>query len=108
MHVFSRVFETIEKFAGRCYRGFLKLFKTLAARVLSGFKNTQLRLVFLNLIKHCCSCCKQYLKLKRNQSSGMRLYHYYLPGDKYFSQYFLVVSLLLNLDMGGIKLKLLG
>ena len=23
MHVFSRVFETIEKFAGRCYRGFL-------------------------------------------------------------------------------------
>ena len=40
MLVFSRVFETIEKFAGRCYRGFLKLFKTLAARVLSGFKNT--------------------------------------------------------------------
>ena len=42
MHVFSRVFETIEKFAGRCYRGFsklfLKLFKTLAARVLSGLK----------------------------------------------------------------------
>ena len=36
MHMFSRVFETIEKFAGRCYRGFLKLFKTLAARVLTG------------------------------------------------------------------------
>ena len=66
MHVFSRVFETIEKFAGRCYRGFLKLFKTLAARVLSGFKNTRLRLVFLNPIKHCCSCFKQYLKTKEN------------------------------------------
>ena len=38
VHVFSRVFETVEKFAGRCYRGFLKLFKTLAARVLSGLK----------------------------------------------------------------------
>ena len=48
VHVFSRVFETVEKFAGRCYRGFLKLFKTLAARVLS--------------LKHCCSCFKQYIK----------------------------------------------
>ena len=61
MHVFSRVFETIEKFAGRCYRGFLKLFKTLAARVLSGF---------LNPIKHCCSCFKQYIKLFEGTTAG--------------------------------------
>ena len=27
-----------------------------------GFKNTRLRLVFLNPIKHCCSCFKQSLK----------------------------------------------
>jgi len=33
-------------------------------------------------------------------------YHYYLPGDKYFSQYFLVISLLLNLDMGRNKFKI--
>ena len=50
MHVFSRVFETIEKFAGRCYRGFLKLFlklfKTLAARVLSGLKHSATPRVF--------------------------------------------------------------
>ena len=48
MQVFSRVFETVEKFAGRCYRGFLKPFKTLAARVLSGLKTRG------------CSCFKQY------------------------------------------------
>ena len=34
MHVFSRVFETIEKFAGRCYRRFLKLFLKLLGNML--------------------------------------------------------------------------
>ena len=28
-----------------------------------GFKNTRLRLVFLNPIKHCCSCFKQYISI---------------------------------------------
>ena len=36
---------------------FLKPFKKLATRVLSGFKTTRLRLV----IKHCCSCFKHYI-----------------------------------------------
>ena len=33
-------------------------------RELKPFKNSRLRLVFLNLIKHCCSLFKQYLKFK--------------------------------------------
>ena len=38
---------------------FLKPFKK---RVLSGLKNTRLRLVFLNPIKHSCSFFKHYIK----------------------------------------------
>ena len=30
-----------------------------------GFKNTRLRLVFLNPIKHCCSCFKQYINTNK-------------------------------------------
>ena len=35
---------------------FFKLFKTLTARVLSSLKS-----LYLNLIKHCCSCFKHYI-----------------------------------------------
>ena len=40
------VFEAVQKTRSTCF---------------IGFKNTRLRLVFLNPIKHCCSCFKQYL-----------------------------------------------
>jgi len=46
------------------------------------------------------------IKKKMNRGDAIRC-QYYLPGDKYFSQYFLVVSLLLNLDMGRNKFKIL-
>ena len=39
------VFEAVQKTRSTCF---------------IGFKNTRLRLVFLNPIKHCCSCFKQY------------------------------------------------
>ena len=42
---------------------FLKLFKTLTARVLSSQKLLGYALEFLNLMKHCCSCFKHYLKV---------------------------------------------
>ena len=41
------VFEAVQKTRSTCF---------------IGFKNTRLRLVFLNPIKHCCSCFKQYVK----------------------------------------------
>ena len=41
------VFEAVQKTRSTCF---------------IGFKNTRLRLVFLNPIKHCCSCFKQYIK----------------------------------------------
>ena len=43
----SRIFEAVQNTRSTCF---------------IGFKNTRLRLVFLNPIKHCCSCFKQYVK----------------------------------------------